>query len=134
MARAIDAEEKEKSCFAERLCSLMKERKIKVSDFADFIGRKRQTIYNYRTGHTEPYTTDIIRIAKYFGVTTDYLLGNDEQPTIEAEPVKHGKWEEGSTSIRTKCSNCKKEYFNTTILEIRKSNYCPNCGARMDGE
>ena len=55
----------------------------------------------------------------------------EETPTIEAEP---GKWEEGSTSIRTKCSNCKKEYFNTTILEIRKSNYCPNCGARMDGD
>lgn len=131
MARAIDAEEKEKSCFAERLCSLMKERKIKVSDFADFIGRKRQTIYNYRTGHTEPYTTDIIRIAKYFGVTTDYLLGNDEQPTIEAEPVKHGHWEE----MRNAYGKLEGWIHAECGREVKcMEDYCPKCGSRMDGE
>lgn len=72
---------KETRRFSERLCFLMNERKVKVSDFADKIGRERQTIYNYRTGKTEPNVSDICLIAKYFGVTTDYLLGVDEQPT-----------------------------------------------------
>ncbi len=45
-------------------------------------------------------------------------------PTIEAEPVKHGKW------IRYNreniCSECHRCNFTMTF-------YCPNCGANMDG-
>jgi rubrerythrin len=58
-------------------------------------------------------------------------------PTIEAEPVKHGKWVDEGTYITTaygslnvyKCSNCEME-----IVVDDFDNYCPNCGARMDGE
>ena len=45
----------------------------------------------------------------------------DEQPTIEAEPVRHGVWECGGF-----CSVCGLDN------EERKTDYCPNCGARMD--
>ena len=57
----------------------------------------------------------------------------DEAPTIEAEPAKHGRWEPHMSIVRTPfamnydCSVCGSEGFGTT-------NYCPNCGARMDGE
>ena len=55
-----------------------------------------------------------------------------EQPTIEADPVKHGKWEEfdcdygGTPDIGYCCSEC-------GHAEMKKYPYC-NCGARMDGE
>ena len=60
-----------------------------------------------------------------------------EQPAIEAEPVKHGKWERrahfaGSSYI---CTNCK--YVAREMPECMGEpiyDYCPNCGARMDGE
>lgn len=74
---------KETKCFSERLRLLLYEREIKVTELAKVIGRERQTIHNYISGHSEPRLTDIIRIAKHFGVTPDYLLGIEEKPAIE---------------------------------------------------
>lgn len=52
----------------------------------------------------------------------------DEQPTIEAEPVKAGKWLAiGNTGLAT----CSCGYI-TDRYSIY--NYCPNCGAKMEGE
>ena len=53
-------------------------------------------------------------------------------PTIEAEPVKHGRWERvpsngiGGTA---RCSICGKAIYGYHTM-----NYCPNCGANMDLE
>jgi len=52
----------------------------------------------------------------------------DEAPTIEAEPVRHGKWIEYPIAYgMNQCSEC-------GVLRFGESNYCPNCGARMDAE
>ena len=53
----------------------------------------------------------------------------DEAPTIEAEPVRHGRWElaDEQEPRRYGCSECKRLAWDI-------SNYCPNCGARMDGD
>lgn len=55
-----------------------------------------------------------------------------KQPTIESEPVRHGKWEFGSskTSCWMTCSICRKSQSGQTAT----FNYCPNCGARMKKE
>lgn len=53
----------------------------------------------------------------------------DEQPTIEAEPVRHGRWKligadkrgRGGTFECTACNGC----------YPYKCKYCPNCGAKM---
>ena len=57
-----------------------------------------------------------------------------DAPTIEAEPVRHGYWENANgrpnTYIR-KCSVCGKEaYFCGRGCSYK---FCPNCGAKMDG-
>lgn len=41
----------------------------------------------------------------------------------EFVPVRHGRWSGGDYD---KCSVC-------GGLELGRTNYCPNCGARMDG-
>ncbi len=56
----------------------------------------------------------------------------EETPTIDAVPVVHGRWmhEEclGVVSLNGyECSRCRKN-------NRRATNYCPNCGALMDGE
>lgn len=48
--------------------------------------------------------------------------------TIEAEPVRHGRWEEYQEPHIVCCSECD---WGTGVQD--KYNYCPNCGAKMDG-
>lgn len=51
-----------------------------------------------------------------------------EFPTIEAEPVRRGRWIETDSEEPCfyYCSECKTEADDET-------RYCPNCGAKMDG-
>ena len=50
----------------------------------------------------------------------------DEQPTVDAVPVRHGKWVEYPIADgMNQCSEC-------GMLRFGCSNYCPNCGAKMD--
>ena len=56
----------------------------------------------------------------------------DSAPTIEAEPVVHGEWKEHifeGELWANYCSVCK--HYLPYGMEW-KSNYCPNCGAKMD--
>lgn len=55
-----------------------------------------------------------------------------EAPAADVVPVVHGRWEEvtwGNMTF-TKCSNCnsKVQWYLS-----EQFNYCPLCGARMDG-
>ena len=47
-------------------------------------------------------------------------------PTVDAEPVRHGKWK--VTPVYIKCSECGESFM------LIPQNYCPNCGADMRGE
>ena len=52
----------------------------------------------------------------------------DDAPTIDAEPVRHGKWIEYPIADgMNQCSEC-------GVLRFGESNYCPHCGARMDND
>jgi hypothetical protein len=52
-----------------------------------------------------------------------------EAPTID--PVKHGRWIKGTSFGGVRCSECD---YGSIIMLHYSSKYCPNCGARMDGE
>lgn len=66
---------------------------------------------------------------EYVYDTNAVLESIDVQPTIEAAPVVHGRWIL-NVNIGYDCSRCGRNNpgFNC------KSHYCPNCGAKMDGE
>lgn len=52
----------------------------------------------------------------------------DEIKTVDAVSVAHGKWIKRNNEM--KCSKCKFIYYSNND----PFNYCPNCGAKMDGE
>jgi hypothetical protein len=54
----------------------------------------------------------------------------DSMPTIDAEPVRHGKWIGYAGTIGNECSVCGK--WIDVLQGTAEMNYCPNCGARMD--
>lgn len=59
-------------------------------------------------------------------------------PTIDAEPVRHGKWDDKRVAFFRKCSECGATVKNNLPdvfldYDIRDLHYCPNCGAKMEG-
>jgi hypothetical protein len=59
-------------------------------------------------------------------------------PAADVVPVVHGRWihsryEDCSEQFeRVKCSQCNHEAYAMAFY-VRGGNYCPNCGAKMDG-
>ena len=49
----------------------------------------------------------------------------DNAPTIDAEPVRHGKWIDGDP-INWECSEC-----GYLVMRYNNTPFCPNCGANM---
>lgn len=63
----------------------------------------------------------------------------EEEPPADVAPVVHARWERfkrttklNGTSLDFRCSSCKKFKFHNG--ELTRYRYCPNCGARMDGD
>ena len=61
-----------------------------------------------------------------YAVPTGYIVA---MPPADVAPVVHGRWLYVDTDTEQffLCNRCKKK-------EYWESNYCPNCGARMDLE
>lgn len=62
-------------------------------------------------------------------------IKDDEIPTADVVPVRHGEWEykppTATLNGAWKCTACKCYFWEHKANEFK---YCPNCGARMDGE
>ena len=57
-----------------------------------------------------------------------------QMPAVDAVEVVHGRWIKSESMVRcAKCSNCKGWVTKHSVNEP-DSKYCPNCGAKMDGE
>ena len=64
----------------ERIFKLMERDGINAKELSKVTGVGNSTISAWKKGLQKPSTDAIIKIAKYFGVTTDYLLlGEDPQ-------------------------------------------------------
>ena len=61
--------------FQERLKELRMEKKLSQMQLAINLGISQSAIAKWELGKTEPTASAIIAIAKYFGETTDYILG-----------------------------------------------------------
>lgn len=60
----------------------------------------------------------------------------DNAPTVDAEPVRHGWWIYKGVRGRfpvCECSVCGNAENADWAVLGDNVNYCPNCGARMDG-
>ena len=63
--------------FTERLKELIRETDKPQVQICRELNIKKQALTNWKTGYSEPNIDDIIMLADYFGVTTDYLLGRE---------------------------------------------------------
>lgn len=61
---------------------------------------------------------------------------NDELSSVDVVSILHGRWIEYLRAHYFKCSECKYTvpYRKAALHDgYREYNYCPHCGAKMDG-
>lgn len=93
---------------------------------ANVLIKETASIINFRKQHYMPT------------IEQEALLGYVKKlPTVDAVEVVHGRWiGDGWGSYIKRCSVCR----SVPLREVGGrhdacySNYCPNCGAKMDGD
>lgn len=80
----------------DRIKELRFAQKLSQVDLAKKLGVSKQTISNWENGNIQPSIYTLVRIAKFYGVSTDYLLelkGNQEQlldtASLTKEEIEH---------------------------------------------
>ena len=70
--------------FGARVEQLIEERHIKVTDFIEHAGISKQSLYDWKRRGQAPNARLALRIAKYFGVTVEYLLTGETSNPLQA--------------------------------------------------
>lgn len=95
--------------------------KIYIDD--DFLISKVTEKYRYSKGEARKAYRDVI----------DMICA---APTADVQEVKHGKWcKSDIPNEKFVCSVCGGAcWYYDYKGEVARSNYCPNCGAKMDAK
>lgn len=94
-----------------------------------------RAIENTKRYHGAVYTKDVFSESPQeipYLQAAKVLRGVSDAPAADVAPVVHGRWvthyRSGTPVAEGYVSTCCDMWNN------RKSDYCPNCGAKMDGE
>jgi hypothetical protein len=90
---------------------------------------KCETCFHHRNGKCAPNT--------WCEHGESYRPAYNKLKVVECGDVKHGHWYllDECSNDGVYCSVCHKKVYRTNYANQKlKSPYCPNCGARMDGQ
>lgn len=65
-------------------------------------------------------------------ITMNGLKILNQFPSSDVVPVRHGRWD--VDGVYVVCSVCNRLTLSPIVKQLPTFKYCPNCGARMDGE
>lgn len=89
---------------------------------------ERDAVYNMLN---EAMTTGMVDVYTATQRRSDFeeaLEAIELVPTADVQPVKHGRWIINSDGYYPQCSECMSEPQGRAMTD-----FCPNCGAKMDG-
>ena len=61
-----------------RIKELREEKKLSQTALAQSVGTSQRNIGRWENGENEPTYSQLVKIADYFGVTIDYLVGRED--------------------------------------------------------
>ena len=97
---------------------------------SDYIERDRlleQKPFTYVGGHLSSYNSGFLDCAE------EAREAIKNAPAVDVVPVRRGRWMPAD-QIGDCCYTCSECGFERDAYLLDVGNYCPNCGARMDGE
>ena len=78
----IQLTRKEAVMFKERLKELRKMNGITQKELAEHLGFTHVAVVKWENGQREPDFSTIVKLSQFFNVSTDYLLGKSDDPSI----------------------------------------------------
>lgn len=66
--------------FPERLAELIRIHQTSKKELAEYLGIHYRNLRYYETGERKPDFDKLIKLADYFGVSIDYLVGRSDKP------------------------------------------------------
>lgn len=66
----------------DRLKALREDRDLKQEDVAKYMDVDRSTVGKWESSPSKPNPEMIVKLANFYGVTTDYILGNTVPPSF----------------------------------------------------
>ncbi len=88
--------------FAERLTNLLIEKQLSKRKCAQEIGVSAMSISDWTTGKVQPTAESIYIIAQYFSVTSDYLLGLENDDGSRASSTYEFEYQHNGTKLKHK--------------------------------
>lgn len=70
-----------------RIRSLREDRDLRQIDVAQATGIDQKTLSNYETGKTNPDSYALVKLADFFDVTIDYLIGRSNNNFVHKSDV-----------------------------------------------
>lgn len=77
-----------KNLFAQRLTELLKSNQLSKRAFAIAIGVSAMSVSDWTAGNVQPTADNIVATAAFFHVTTDYLLGLEDEEGNKLYPIR----------------------------------------------
>ena len=71
-----------------RIRDVREDMDLRQIDVAKATGIDQKTLSNYETGRTNPDSYALIKLADFFGVTIDYLVGRSNNNFFHKEEIK----------------------------------------------
>ena len=68
---------------SDRLVYLQREKNVLKKDIANAAGVSIMVYYRYERGNRQPTADKLIKLADFFNVSTDYLLGRSDNPSMK---------------------------------------------------
>jgi transcriptional regulator with XRE-family HTH domain len=102
-----------------RLKQLRSEHNLTQTDLAKILGIAKTTLAAYEQEKSEPSIETLVKIADYFNVTTDYLIGRSDGKTTDLQKLyeKIGLSED-SIALLEFMAKGEKEHSNPVLLKV----------------
>ena len=92
------------------------------AELASYLEKTRQSITYYCDGSSSPDWETLVKIADYFEVSTDYLLGRTRDPSRSPSATDEiGLTPKAVSAIKECCSDSEKILGLCTLLEDRRT-------------
>lgn len=103
--------------FGDRLKELRKNNNLTQDDIAKMFNVTKNAVYSWEVNKTQPSMEIIVALAKYFNVTTDYLLGLNKNDIDEIDKLNIALREAGMVNSN---ETLKKEEIELAIDQVRQ--------------